>query len=650
MTFDFQSIANRLAIPAMSLDPEGVIGSANAAMAECVGRGANALIGGKLSDCVVDQVALAEFLSSNDLGPCEFRLRGDDTPVRVVAFSVALRDARGILLTAFNLTSLRAEERELRETCDRYLDMATAGSDALHEVELPPNEARGAVRIISVRRVNDKPVFREAVQNWPDDVIDMSFDPEGMERYFATVRAGKPYQDIVWRMRRDDHREVYVRTSAVPYRGPDGEVRGYRGIGVNVTGQVLAERAFKESQKKLAWSQEHLARAQHVARAGSIERDFTTGAVSWSDGFHRLLGTDPSQFEPGDANLFSLIHEEDRNYLRQILDNALKGIAPEPGELRVVRPDGTIATLCFEAELVCDENGKPLRLLSIVKDVTELRARILELEEAREHLQRQRRELEIAAANLMEARDSAEQASQSKSAFLANMSHELRTPLNAIIGFSEMISGGYFGEVGARYKSYAIDIHTSGHLLLELINQILDLSKVEAGRMELQESLFAPGEAVASCYRLLGERADFAGVTLLTEISPALPQLRADELKFKQIVLNLISNAIKFTPAGGKVRVAMETCASGLTVRVSDTGVGMSAEDIPHALEPFRQVGDDRRRKQQGTGLGLPLAKAFVELHGGCFDIASELHKGTTVTVVFPADRLGRVAAMASFR
>ncbi len=361
-----------------------------------------------------------------------------------------------------------------------------------------------------------------------------------------------------------------------------------------------------------------------------------------------MLGKDRDGFEPTDANLFSLIHEEDRDYVRRTIDDARNGVAPPPGELRIVRADGTIATLCFEAELVCDEDGKPLRLLSILKDVSELRARIQELEEAREHLQRQRRELEIAAADLTDARDAAEQMSQSKSAFLANMSHELRTPLNAIIGFSEMISGGYFGEVTARYKSYATDIHTSGHLLLELINQILDLSKVEAGRMELQESVFDACEAVAGCVRLLGERAEKAGVTLLTEISPALPQLRADELKFKQIVLNLVSNAIKFTPAGGRVCVVMKACPGGLAMRVSDSGVGMSAEDIPHALEPFRQVGDDRRRKQQGTGLGLPLAKAFVELHGGRFFIASELRKGTTVTVEFSADRVGRAPQFAA--
>ena len=280
-----------------------------------------------------------------------------------------------------------------------------------------------------------------------------------------------------------------------------------------------------------------------------------------------------------------------------------------------------------------------------MKDVTEMRGRIVALEDARERLQRQGEELEAAAAKLAKARDAALVASHAKSAFVANMSHELRTPLNAILGFSEMIEGGFLGELSGRYRAYGADIHASGQHLLELINQILDLSKVEAGRMELLESEFAAGHAVESCEKLLAERAAKAGVNFRVAIQPDLPRLRADELKFRQVLLNLASNAIKFTPKGGEVTLSVHADARGLVVAVSDTGVGMKSEDIPLALEPFRQVGDDQRHKQQGTGLGLPLAKAFVELHDGIFEIASEPQRGTTITVTFPPERLCRAPA-----
>ncbi len=269
------------------------------------------------------------------------------------------------------------------------------------------------------------------------------------------------------------------------------------------------------------------------------------------------------------------------------------------------------------------------------------RQRVLELEDSRERLERQGGELVDLAESLSHARDEAEAASRTKSEFLANMSHELRTPLNAVIGFSEIMMGEMFGPLGdPRYRDYAKDMHDSGAHLLALINDILDLSKVEAGRLDLNEGSVDVGRVVATCHRLVRERAVNAGVAITLEQRQPLPPILADEIKLKQILLNLLSNAVKFTPRGGKVVVETGCTEQGdFRLQVIDNGIGMKRGDIPLALQPFRQIDSALSRKHSGTGLGLPLTKALVVLHGGNLTIDSDTGRGTIVTVILPAAR-----------
>lgn len=238
-------------------------------------------------------------------------------------------------------------------------------------------------------------------------------------------------------------------------------------------------------------------------------------------------------------------------------------------------------------------------------------------------------------------------ASRAKSEFLANVSHELRTPLNAIIGFSEMLNGEMFGPLGAeQYKDYVTDIHNSGTHLLEVINDILDMSKIEAGEMSLQEQDVDVAKVVRSSVRLIGERAKNAGLTVAEHIPKDLPRLNADARLVKQIMLNLLSNAVKFTPEGGKVSVEVSLARDGsLKLAVTDTGIGIASEDIEPALTPFGQVDTGLHRKYEGTGLGLPLVKSMVDLHGGTVEIQSVVDKGTTVIVTFNPDRTVRPPA-----
>ncbi len=245
------------------------------------------------------------------------------------------------------------------------------------------------------------------------------------------------------------------------------------------------------------------------------------------------------------------------------------------------------------------------------------------------------KELEASNREIAEKSRQIEVASQHKSEFLANMSHELRTPLNAIIGFSEILSERLFGELNEKQEEYLKDIHASGQHLLSLINDILDLSKIEAGRMELELAEFHLPEAIENALVLIRERALRRGITLEQSIDPRLGEIRGDERKIKQVLLNLLSNAIKFTPDGGRIDVRAVAVNGSVEVSVSDTGVGIAPEDQEAIFEEFRQVGT-ADKKVEGTGLGLALSRKFIELHGGRIWVESEPGAGSTFTFTLP--------------
>jgi signal transduction histidine kinase len=240
----------------------------------------------------------------------------------------------------------------------------------------------------------------------------------------------------------------------------------------------------------------------------------------------------------------------------------------------------------------------------------------------------------------------AEASNRAKGEFLAHMSHELRTPLNAIIGFSDMLLSAPAAVTKGKVDDYIKDINRAGLHLLGVINDILDLTKIEAGKLSLYEAEVEFGELLAGSLTMVQGLSEEKRITIQCNTSDPRPRLRIDELKLKQILLNLLSNAIKFTPPGGRVQVATALDSDGFVIKVRDTGIGIASNDLPKVLIPFTQLDSKLSRKHGGTGLGLPLTKGLVELHGGSLAIESEVGVGTTVTVRLPAARIaGDVSA-----
>ncbi|HEY0281033.1 MAG TPA: PAS domain-containing sensor histidine kinase [Rhizomicrobium sp.] len=319
-----------------------------------------------------------------------------------------------------------------------------------------------------------------------------------------------------------------------------------------------------------------------------------------------LLGLAPS----------ALVHPDDLKAIQAAFMEASYFARPASAEVRLKRADGSHVWAEIRCRPVPKQNGEASDIVAITRDITERKAYEREL---------------------IEARDLSEQASRAKSRFLANMSHELRTPLNAIIGFSEVMAHEMFGALGGpRYLEYSRLIHESGNHLLELINGILDMSKIEAGKFELSEEVFDLAEVAEASARFVKLPAERAGVAIKTAIAPGAKQIFADKRAVKQILVNLLSNGVKFTPRGGEVRIRAALDAGGIEIAVADTGVGISKKDLDRLGKPFEQVEGEHVRAKEGTGLGLSLVKALAMMHGGEAVLESTLGEGTVVRVRLP--------------
>ena len=348
-----------------------------------------------------------------------------------------------------------------------------------------------------------------------------------------------------------------------------------------------------------------------------ITRHDEKGRVAFaSAAAERLFGEPPASILG--EGLFERVHVADRPLYLTALSRAAAGSEPVSVAFRVRRssPGGAVEYVPVELHCRPVKVGDSLCLVAATRDVSEQRAHAAELERAR---------------------DAAEEASRAKTEFLANMSHELRTPLNAVIGFADILSGELFGKLSeARYREYARLIHESGKHLLNVVNDILDMSKVEARKFRLVTEPVDVGALVALSCDIMRHAAEQRSLVLIADVVPGLPALAADKRTCKQMLLNLIANAIKFTDPGGVVRVSAREAQGNIELSVADNGIGIAKQDLPKLGNPFVQANNAYGRAGHGTGLGLSVVSALAELHGGRLKLESTLGQGTTATIILP--------------
>ena len=501
-------------------------------------------------------------------------------------------------------------EKKLADSEARVLDMVESASDWLWE--MGPDLRFTDVSSGGMRTANVDP--GRVIGHTRHELATESGNLEKWHDHLADLEAHRPFRDFVYETQNDDGMPVFLKISGKPVFADDGSFRGYRGVGSNVTRQVEAERKASKVEEQLRVLSEAV--AQNPSMVFITDDD---GAIQYVNAkFTEISGY--SHEEVVGCNPRLLKSEDTSPEVYDELWGNLKSGREWRGEIKDKRKDGSYFWAYAVIAPVKDETGAITHFAATHEDITLRKA---------------------AEAQLHEATERAQLASRTKSELMANMSHELRTPLNAIIGFSDSMRSGVFGPLqNERYQDYINDIHNSGQHLLELINDILDVSAVEAGKMELQSAPVDVCDAVLACLKLVHHRAQSAGVHLSHHIEKDIPNLLCDERRLKQVLLNLLSNAVKFTPERGRVSLNVSLASDGgLRFEVEDTGIGMDEKGIEIALTPFGQVDSNLSRRYDGTGLGLPLSINLVELHNGVLDLRSRLGHGTTVVVHFPPER-----------
>ena len=547
------------------------------------------------------------------------------------ALYLIVRRADGILRSQYHDKQREVEERKLveaalRESENRLQSFLNAASEWVWETDANHNFTYISSRIEDVVGVRIEDLMGKS--RLAASTLGMEQDPEKWESHLKDLEDRRPFRDFIYALGVSGHNS-YIRINGVPIIDPEGVFKGYRGTGNNVTDRIVAEQELSRSEQMFTLA---FRASPAIAAISGIETGIHHDVnEKWLQalGFerHEVIGKSATEL-----NVWA--DPEDRE---RLVDEISQHGRISGFEAKLQTKLGEVRDYLITGEVVAFDAED--RLMLVAQDITERKREEEMLQASHDVLENRVRERTKA---LFAAKEDAEMASRAKSEFLANMSHELRTPLNAIIGFSDIIKHEMFGNIGAdTYLDYAGHIKDSGEHLLNLINDILDVSAIEAGKLELREEEVDIQAVVEACLRLVNERAKKNGLSVLADVSASLPNMFADERRIKQVLINLLSNAVKFTPKGGQVTIEARLEGQGsLILSVKDTGIGIAQEDIAKVLSPFGQVDSSLAREYEGTGLGLHLTRNLVELHGGTLVIESEVGKGTEVSAHFPPQRM----------
>jgi PAS domain S-box-containing protein len=518
--------------------------------------------------------------------------------------------------------ALAAAREELRDSETKYQSVAAHIPGAVYRTSGGPDgrELFLGEQIADICGYSAKELLAGPIRCM--DVIHPDDRDMVNEATAAAIAARQPYV-VDYRIIHRDGSIRWLQDKGQAVFGEDGQPLFLDGVVFDVTERKKFEAELAAAAAELATSESRfrslVANIPGIVYRCLIDADWTDLYVS--DYSEILTGYPASDFIGKRVRSYaSITHPDDADVISKAVARAVEQRRPLELDYRILHRSGELRWVREYAQVIFDAEGRPAYLDGIIFDITERKA---------------------FEAALSRAKEQAESASHAKSEFLAVMSHELRTPLNAIIGFSEIVLRETFGPMtNDRYREYIGDIHTSGAHLLALINDILDLSKAEAGQIELVEEPVEVAGLIEACAAMLSPRAQQAGVNVVTEVAEGLPCLRGDERKLRQALLNLMTNGIKFTPSDGQVRVRAQMVGDELRIEVADTGIGIAKDDIAKALSPFGQIDSALSRRHAGTGLGLPLTKRLIEAHGARFSLESELGAGTAITIEFPPHRL----------